>query len=279
MMMFTPEFQATTVDDICQTLREHGAFTFEGALTNECVDRIIADVSTFDFRINNNGLSPVKTKGQTFLTNFMAVSKASYDLVTSDLTVDVCDRMMGRYAIAGKRIYETRPGFNMQWHCDVEKPCVDRTMADGIVFIYYLQDVTTGYWQYLRDSFKEGGNFVGGPEVDARINAERGADIVGAPMPRGSCVIYNGRTVHRAKPMGADGAPRKSMFFQINKGILSGEPNVIDIGFADNLDDRRRMLLGVWQPSCRPIFPNTSIHSLDTRDLTRLGAHVQKILE
>lgn len=276
--IFTPELLAVGYDKIVDTIAEVGVFTFQNALQPTAIDRILEQVSPMDFSLNVNHVAPVLTQSQVFLTNFMARSKTAYDVVTSDLTLHVCDRLMKKYAIAGKRIYTTKSSMHMQWHCDVEAICRDPYDVDATVFIFYLTDVKDGEWQYVAGSHTLGENFVGGADMDKVIEQKFGPQIRSVTGPRGTMVIYNGRTFHRAKPMKVGSPPRTSLFYQINKGITAGEPMVVDLGFLDNLDERRKMLLGIGRPSVMPIFPRTAMKSLATEDLERLGLHVKKAL-
>jgi len=274
--LFEPDLLSLGHGSISDQVAKSGVFTIEKGLKQSTVDRILAELGSMDIRLNENDVGPVLTPTQAFFTHFMARSKTAYDVVTSDLTLGVCSRLMKNYALAGKRIYTTKVGMHMQWHCDIEAPCTDPYDVDATVFIYYLTDVADGEWQYVAGSHLLGENFVGGRDMDKVIESRFANDIRSVPGRRGTIVIYNGRTFHRAKPMSSGSPPRTSLFFQVNKDIAGSEPILLNAAFLENLDEQRKKFLNFGNAPQMPVFPKTDIYNIGTSDLMRLWKSITK---
>ena len=262
MKIFSDHFEAMSAADIVNTIREDGIFACERAITGEAIDAIFEEIGGLDFRINNNGISPVVHNTQTFLNQFLAVSRTAFSLVTHDRIVSILEEAFGpTFRIVGKRIYETRHGNYMSFHSDVGSPCTDTRQLDGLGLIFYMTDVEEGPFEVVENSQEWGASHLGSREEDERLLESQ--KIRTFKMPRGSYVIYNGRLLHRARPIETPGVARTSFHFQVNKGKAVGEPVLVNIGWLEGLSEGAQTLLGYGVPNSVPTdWPRSSPQNL-----------------
>jgi len=250
-------------ENAAKQIVDDGIFVARDLLSADVVNELAG--LCLDPALNENTIQPVRTVHQSFLTHYLAVSKAAYDLVTSDAVLDLCDQLMSEYRLVSKRVYETRAGMKMQWHSDCEALCSDPKQVDALVFIFYLTDVKVGGYQYIEGSHVDGADFVGGAEKDAEIDAKYLGRVKTLSLPAGSCIVYNGRLLHRASRF-ETGPARRSLFFQVNRGARTSEPIYLNAAFIDNLDSRRERFLGIGKPAIVPSFPKGGISAMHLSD-------------
>lgn len=266
MEIFSEHFKTTPVSEIANEIRTRGIYACERAVRPEAIDQILQDIGGLGFRVNTNELLPVIAANQTYQNNFMALSRLALNLVCSERVTSICDELLGNvYRVVGKRIYETRYGQYMQFHSDVGKaPSADGTI-DGLGFIFYMCDVDDGAFEILEGSQLWNEDTKGSKENDEKLLATE--KVRRFPMPKGSYVIYNGRLIHRARPMEKPGAPRQSFHFQVNRGPKVGEPIYVNIGWLGDLSPKGRKLLGFGVPPQKPLnWPRTAPDSIPHDD-------------
>lgn len=259
MQIFNSAFLETPVQEIERRIHEDGIFAFEGAIESEAVDTIMEQIGGLDFQINVNSLLPVISKYQTYQNHFMALSKVAFDLVCHERISSICDAVLGDvYHIVGKRIYETRFGQYMPFHSDGGKVLREdqRHQTDVLGFIFYMCDVDDGAFEIVEGSHRWRETYTGTPENDAVLIEQN--PVRKFPMPKGSYVIYDGRLLHRARPMTLPGQARQSFHFQVNRGYQVGEPIYLNAGWIGDLSERAKMLLGIGVPSTQKTWPQTS---------------------
>ena len=212
---------------------------------------------------------------QTYQNNFMALSRTALNLVVSDRITSICDELLGEvYRVVGKRIYETRYGQYMQFHSDVTKVATADGQVDGLGFIFYMCDVDDGAFEIIEGSQTWNEDTKGSKENDDKLLATQ--TVRRFPMPRGSYVIYNGRLIHRARPMAKPGHPRQSFHFQVNRGARVGEPIYLNIGWLRDVGPKGRRLLGFGVPPLRSrSWPETAPNSIP-RDDPAVAAYIRK---
>ena len=77
-------------------------------------------------------------------------------------------------------------------------------------------------------------------------------------------IIFDNKTIHRAKPYYKYLWKRKSLFFQIDNEIDDGEKIIINSRFIKKIDENIINYLGIGKPANMPHEPaNTSINSLN----------------
>lgn len=274
--MFSKAFLDLDAGEIVEQVRHKGYYAAERALTEDAVGQILADVNNLQFEFNANTAPNVVHKGQTFANHVFARSQTAFDVAVHPRVTGVLREGLGNvFRMMGKRVYETRPGFYMQFHSDNGSPCVDPMQLDTIVFIFYLTDVYQGEWEIVEGSHLWGDARVGSQEQDAELINRPDTNVVGFKMPAGSLIIYNGRVLHRARQYTDPNFARQSFFFQVNRTSTPGEPMLINAGFIKpDLSDDAKMLLGFGVPSTQPPFPSSSLKSLPIGSYPKLDAHL-----
>lgn len=263
--MFNENFLNVDVGNVADSIKKDGFFFMERALSDAYVAQLLADASEHPFAINKNWVTGVHAPGQYYLTHMLACSEGFYHFVSSKKLRDVCQRVLGdRYRLKAMRYYETYGYHHMQWHTDNK---TDRGFADipGLIFIAYLQDVEDGEFQYVRGSQNWSGEKAYSDYSDAFITSTHGDDVISFKAPKGSVIIYDTYGIHRGRPVKESRFSRKSLFFQVDQNIESGEPLLLNPAFipADDLNDASlRTYLGFGLPSEYRVYPNTDITTL-----------------
>ena len=161
--IFTEKFLNLDSKLISDEISENGFFSFENALTNDFVDKILEDVKDCGLALNKNNIAGVYYKNgkQFFLTHMLAVSKKFFDYCTNLKIFDICDNYIGnQYRLKAIRYYENYGGQKMQWHSDnrvyemdtVETSSGINTQTKGLIFLAYVTDVNDGEFQYIKGS-------------------------------------------------------------------------------------------------------------------------------
>ncbi len=275
MDIFSEHFLTTPASEIANEIRTRGIYSCERAVRSDVIDLILQDIGGLDFRVNTNELRPVVAARQTYQNNFMALSRLAFNLVASQRVTSICDALLGdTYRVVGKRIYETRYGQYMKFHSDIgKKPSADGSI-DGLGFIFYMCDVDDGAFEVVEGSQTWNEDTKGSEENDARLVATE--TIRRFPMPKGSYVIYNGRLLHRARPMENPGQARQSFHFQVNKGPSVGEPIYVNIGWLNDIDEKGKRILGYGVPPLQPVnWPRTAPDSIPNDDEV-IAAYLRK---
>ena len=246
--------------EVVRALQEVGYLAIERALPAEAADGLLADVDDLEVRVNQNAPPNVVHRGATYATHVLARSQTAFDIVTAAEVTGILRAGLGEiFSLAGKRVYETRGGKYMCFHRDTAREISDPGQLDSIVFIFYLNDVDEGEWQFVEGSHRWTGSFEPSREQDDALLARPDLAVRGFKMPKGSLVIYNGRLLHRAKPYASDAFARRSFFFQVNRGPKKGEPILVETGFLrPDLSEDAKMLLGFGRPPRVPAFPPSS---------------------
>ncbi len=260
--IFSEEFLSESADHIAETIRTEGIYVCERAVLPQAVDAIMAETGGLHFRINENTLLPVAFKGQTYQNQFIALSRTAFDLVCHDRITSISRASLGpKFAMVGKRLYETRSDSYMVFHSDLGAETRDPARVDGLGFILYMSDVTDGAFEIVEGTHRDGASYTGSREQDQALVRTR--PIRAYPMPKGSYIIYNGRLIHRAQPLPADGAPRTSLHFQVNRDAAPGEPIYVNIGWLGDMSEDARQLLGFGVPNIIPhTYPVTTVRSI-----------------
>lgn len=261
--MFSGAFIQVPASEIISSIQRNGYFTMECVLEPDCVDTILNDVNHLQFKVNENHCPVVMTRTQSFCNHFLARSGTAFRVLTSEAVTEICQRALGPvYRMVGKRIYETRSNHYMQFHSDVGSQPAAPLQIDGVGFIFYLCDTYDGEWQTITGSHEWGESYVGSRENDDELIAKHKDHIRSFPMPKGSLIVYNGRMLHRAKPIENDTFSRISMFMQVNRNASTGEPILVDMGYLDGLSDQAKTLLGYGKVATSPPWPQTTEKSL-----------------
>ena len=91
--IFTEEFLNLDSKFISEEIIKNGFFSFDRALTNNFIEKILEDVQDSGLALNKNNIAGVYWKNgkQFFLTHLLAVSKTFFDYCTNSKVFDICD--------------------------------------------------------------------------------------------------------------------------------------------------------------------------------------------
>ena len=274
--MFTETFTQFSLSQIADSVASGGYFFHPGTLDRAFIARMLEQFGPNRAPINHNGLSTVCFGRQFFLNQILGQSKAAYDLVTSDRLLDIAETILGKnIRLTAKRYYTTREGVSMQWHRDNKGAPNQTQQLNGIIFIYYLTDVTEGAFQVVRGSDRLELDRIDADFPAGHVEERYGDRIATLPGPAGSCVIYKLQMIHRAKPFAGIDYSRSSLFIQVTAEPTVAEPVLINTSFIDNLDERRRFFLGFGKREICRQWPYTGVDTMDDQTTRAVFTAIQ----
>ena len=274
--IFNDNFLKISDKEIINKIDNTGFFFFENAIKKEYLDNIIGDLSKKNFGINDNHVTPVRTRTQYYFTNALAASRDYFNLITSDKFLSLAkNKFDDNFRLKCHRYYETIYGHHMTWHADNidNKGIIHEN--DGLIFIIYVDDVFDGEFQLIKDTnLKENHserklNYSSDKFIDENFKDK----IVSFKGKAGSIIIYDTWHLHRAKPIKNKKFTRKSIFMQIDKSMRNSEKIVLTPDFIskEQIKDQSLMTyLGFGEQSDFPSAPIASYKNLPTKFLLNL---------
>ncbi|MDY7021291.1 MAG: phytanoyl-CoA dioxygenase family protein [Cyanobacteriota bacterium] len=278
--MYTSTFQEVTTAKIVNSLQNQGFFVLENAITEQYINELLQEVNFDQVLVNANDVGVVWAKHQKFLTHCLAQSKQAYDLITSPEILAICKNyFQDRYVLINHRIYQTHKISHMPWHTDnnqqVGRKLSSKHNRPGLLFLFYLSDVTTNPFQLIKNSHlwsQQYNNEIYISDQFVKENYQK--DILTFPLKKGSLIICNIHAVHRAEPFQDDNYTRTTLLFQVDQVgsdcIGHGEKNLVNTEFLDDLTPEIMNYLGFGYKTDYPAFPNTSVATLTTQDIITL---------
>ncbi|MBW4686011.1 MAG: phytanoyl-CoA dioxygenase family protein [Komarekiella atlantica HA4396-MV6] len=278
--MFNLSFLNSRTNQIVSDLKIKGYFVCEQALTEQFVEELLQEVDFDNMLVNINDVGTVIAYNQKFLTHCLANSKKSFDIITSQKVLDICKQYFNdKYKLTNHRIYQTSKVGNMPWHTDnnlqIGKKLASKHNMPGLLFLFYLSDVTKNAFQLVKDSH------IWSPQFDHEIyltesfiDSKYKKDILTFSMKKGSLILCDIHAVHRAEPFQDKTYTRKTLLFQIdqvgNEYIGHGEKNLINTEYLDNLNPEIMEYLGFGFKRSYPAFPSTSVATMTPEDIFSL---------
>ena len=262
MQIFTSEFKEVDTKEVVRNLNDKGYFAFPSALTKNAVTTIESDSTKTKINLNSNLIGGVFFEKQFYQTKLLSVSKTFYNFATSSFVFKVCRQYLGEeFRLKALRYYETYGGHHMQWHTDNK---TDRELAliPGIIFIFYVEDVEDGEFQYVEGSHLYSGKNAYSDYSDEFIENNYNEKIKSFKMGSGSLIIYNTYGIHRAKPVKNKNFVRKSVFFQVDSNLKNAEPRIVNTEFITEMNTQIQMFLGFGLSGKYDVFPKTKLNSL-----------------
>lgn len=271
--IFNSNFLEINEEEIISKIDTTGFFFFESAIKKEYLDQISNDLSKKNFGLNNNFVTPVKTKNQYYFTNALASSKNYFDLIISNKILSLAKKKFGNdFRLKCHRYYETYYGHHMTWHADNVDNEGNIHENDGLIFIIYVNDVFDGEFQLIKETnLKENHlerklNY----SSDNFVNKNFADKIESFKGKAGSIIIYDTWHLHRAKPIKNKNFARKSIFMQIDKSMRNAEKIILTPDFLskDQLQDKDlTTYLGFGEKSDFSSAPTTSYKNLPSKSL------------
>ena len=275
--IFTDKFLELNKEKIIAELNKNGFFNITKAINLEFISKLESDFNENKFQINRNWITGVHADKQYFLTHLLACSQNFYNLVTSNNILSLSEKFLGNnFRLKALRYYETYGYHKMLWHTD-NKTSDGFKKIPGLIFIIYMGDVNDGEFQYIKNShtFSQKNNF--NDYSNDFISKNYKDAIISFKGSAGDLIIYNSYGIHRAKPVDLKNFIRKSIFFQIDSEMNSGEPLLINPSYVKNAEKKILSFLGFGQISKTKIYPNTNIDRLPNKIL--FGTHIYNYIK
>lgn len=278
--MFTLSFQNTSTSQIVNEIKTKGYFVFEQALTKQYVEDLLQEIDFHQILVNNNDVGVVLAYNQKFLTHCLANSKKAYDIITSQNVLDICNKYFDdSYKLTNHRIYQTSKMSHMPWHTDNNrqfgKQLVNKHNMPGLLFLFYLSDVTKNPFQYIKDSHQWSRKY--SHEIylsDSFIDNNYRENILTFLMKKGSLILCDIHGVHRAEPFQDKNYTRITLLFQVDQvgsdNVGHGEKNIVNTEYIDNLTPEIMDYLGFGFPRDYPAFPCTSVATMTPQDIWKI---------
>ena len=274
--IFTEKFLNLNSKSVSEEIVKNGFFSFDNALSDDFLNKIIQDVEDCGLALNKNNIAGVYWKNgkQFFLTHMLAVSKTFFNYCTNSKVFEICTNYIGNeFRLKALRYYENFGGQKMEWHSDNRvykegKDAGTNTKTKGLIFLAYITDVEDGEFQYIKGSHNLSKDSEFNDYSTDYINKKFSKDIVSFKKPKGSIVIYNTHGIHRAKPTKNKKLVRKSLFFQVDKETNMSEPILIKTEFIQQLDNQMKVYLGFGRKTGLELFPNTNLGTMPINNKT-----------
>jgi hypothetical protein len=274
---FSQEFLTTSSKNISNEISKNSFFYKESILNEDTIKKIISETELFDLKFNSLEVSSVHDYDGYYMSNGLAKSKTLFNLLTSNEIINISEQYLGKeFRLKCHRVYSVGSGIKNPWHTDDKKYGEKNDKVKGLVFIIYLNDVFDGEFQAVKGSHLFSRDFQY-PNFDTHFIKEYKDSIASFKMPKGSIVIFDNKTIHRAKPYFNFFWRRKSLFFQIDNEIEDGEKIIVKTEFLKNLSYNQTMLLGMGMPSNMPHEPSkTGINTINFKMILNLQIQIFK---
>ena len=276
---FSQEFLNTPAENISEEISKNSFYSKASVLNEDTIDKIMSETDLFDLKFNSLDITAVHDHDGYYMSNGLAKSKTLFNLLTSKEIMNISEKYLGeRFRLKCHRVYSVSSGAKNPWHTDDKKYGLKNENIKGLVFIIYLNDVFQGEFEAVRGSHLYSGDFKH-PNFDTHIMEKYQENIKSFKMPKGSIVIFDNKTIHRAKPYLNFFWRRKSLFFQIDNEIEDGEKIIVKTEFINNLTKVQSMMLGMGQPSHMPHEPSkTGFTTLNFKTILNLQFQIFKAI-
>ncbi len=250
--------QTIHTNEIISEINNKTFFSKEKFLSDNAIKNIHSELELWKPKFNTNDIHPTRTFNGWYHSMAMAKSNTVYDIITSDFILDVCRKYFEKnFRLKSHRVYSIYSGASMPWHSD-NKNGGKKHDYKGLIFIFYLKDVYKGQFQAIKDSEKFSEKFPS-PKIDKKlIEREYSNQIVNFKLPAGSLIVYNDKTIHRAKPYFDPFWYRTSLFIQIDQNMENSEKIILNPSFIKNIDEEKKMFLGFGRKNDAPHEPVVS---------------------
>lgn len=278
--MFNPNFNKIDSNYIIEEIRSKGYFAFENVLNEDLINQLLEKIDFDKILVNTNNAGVVSAQNIKYLTHCLAYSQEVYDIITDCKVLEICKNYFRqKFKLINHRVYQCSKHQYMPWHTDNNKQQGDnfsgKHVMPGLLFLFYLSDVTKNAFQFVENSHK----------YSVKFNNERylengfvqrcyANDIKTFKLKKGSLILCDTHGIHRAEPYEDRKYKRTTLLFQVdevgedNEG--HGEENIINTEYLKNLTPELMDYLGFGFKRRYPAFPSTSIATLPLPDILKL---------
>ncbi len=278
--MFDLGFENFNTEEIVNDVKTKGYFVFEQALQQQYVEELLQEIDFDRILVNTNDVGVVIATDIKFLTHCLASSKKTYDVITSQKVLDICKAYFtDDYKLTNHRVYKTQKNSYMPWHTDNNlqsgKQLSAKHHMPGLLFLIYLSDVSENAFQLVKESHQWSKNYSNEVYLsDEFIEEKYTQDVLTLLMKKGSIVVCDIHTIHRAEPFRDKDYTRYTLLFQVDQVGSEyeghGEKNLVNTEYLDNLTPEVMDYLGFGFKRNYPAFPNSSIATMKLPDVWKV---------
>jgi len=210
--IFSQDFLNISDNEISNEISECSFYSKKSVISKDLIKNMLDEINLFEIKLNSLEISSVHDQDGYYMSNGLAKSKILFDILTSEKIMNISKSYMGeKFRLKCHRVYSVSSGAKNPWHTDDKKYGIKNQNIKGLVFIIYLNDVYNGEFQAIKGShlFSEDFNH---PNFDTNIIKNYKDKIVSFKMPAGSIIIFDNKSIHRAKPYMDFFWRRKSLF-------------------------------------------------------------------
>ena len=269
--IFTDKFDIISGNKISSIISENSFFEMKNAVNLDIIKKILLEVYLFNLNLNSNDINSVHSDSGYFSSSAIAKSNTLYNLLTSTKIFDISKEYVGdEFRLKCHRVYSTDALTRGSWHTDNKNHGNVNTKVKGLVFMIYLNDIIDGEFQAIRKSHLTSHKYDFSNFDEDFINNFNKEDVISFKYPAGSMIVFDSRTIHRAKPYYKFLWSRKSLFFQIDNEINDGEKIIINTSFVKEFNKQLSNFLGVGKKNTMPHEPfNNEMKNLGFSDILK----------
>jgi hypothetical protein len=283
-IMFSSTFFDTNSDIILEEVRNKGVYACEAAIKAPFTDRLLAKINFKKVLLNENDTGVVTLNDHKFLSHCLATSEEVYKIITSDKVLEICDKYFKKkYRLINHRVYQTNKKQHLPWHSDNNKHSGTeyngKHSMPGLLFMFYLTDVSKNAFQFIEGSHKVSKNYVNQRFLSTSYVEENyGKDVRTFKLSKGSFIVCDTHGLHRAEPFNDERYSRTTLLFQVDEVgddiEPHGENNLINAAYLKNLSPKLMQYLGFGYDKSYPAFPNSSLGTLPFSTLISIQKRV-----
>ena len=274
------------IDEIVLTVKDNSFAVIENFVSQDAINELLAMTASQVVSVNCNQLKSVTHGNTQFFTNVISNSKTIHDLILSPFVLNICSAYLGdNCRLVNNRIQTTRANIAMPWHTDnniiIDGKLVGRHDMAGLQFVLYLTNVSDAPFQLIKDSHKWSLSCKQHYILDSDIGRAN-YEIIELNPPPGTLLILNTHTFHRAKPIRDSNYLRSILLFQVDSITSSypdhGEKLYVNTEYFSEYSPQILSFLGFGRKRAYPPFPETSVKTLNSAQITLLWASLFKVL-
>jgi hypothetical protein len=275
--------RASLVNDLKTT----GYSVVHGAITDDGADAILSSLELNEIAINTSTLKSVRQGTLRFFPNVIAKSKLAYNIVVSDLILDLCQQYLDcDFILANNRIVSAHEEMYMPWHTDNNlmdgEQFIGKHPLQGVQFVLYLTDTGQSPFQLIRNS--QAWSLDWPTRYLDNVTAQRqfSDQLVEIRPRKGTLLALNTHIFHRGVGFREKNFSRTLLLFQFDQASADhpghGEKLYLDPAFIDNYNPTLARILGFGNSRTFSTFPFTSIRDLPVASCVDLEGKLFSII-
>jgi len=245
--------------DALKEIESEGFCVIPNFLSQKQMDTFMPEVNDRFNRLSKNGtIGHVRAQTQKYLQHTLIVHKGVLDLYLDPFIIEVAEKYSQQLVhLQDYRIYQNLKGCKMHWHVDNKQTTLEGESKllnhRGLIIIIYLSNSPHGSFQFVRKSHR----WASERKIEDWESEEKKfyKDIVTLDEKAGTCIMYDFRGIHRAKPF-TKGKPRTAFFAQYAPiSSPTGEPIYIDTSMLTDLTEKQIQVLRFGRKASAKTWP------------------------